>query len=170
MSAWDIGQHPNSQIAIRDPLAKANALKRSQQARSARARFNALIDLKLGDGGEEALDLVIAVMRGEIVSPARRPGPGEDALSYANTVPLVAPTVRERLDAAQWLSEHRNGKPRQTLDVEGQGVIVAVPVNLSRYSDQELEIAELLLTKGAADADIEGEFTAVDAIEPEPQP
>lgn len=160
------GKHPNTNAAIREPQAAALALKRSQQARSARAKFNALIDLKLGDGGEEALDLVVATMRGELVCPARKPSPGEDALTYASTVPMVGPTVRERLEAAQWLLEHRNGRPRQTLEVEGQGAIVAVPVNLSAFSDQELEIAELLLTKGQQkDPDpesVDAEFTEIE--------
>jgi hypothetical protein len=117
------------------------------------------------------LDFIIEIMRGNASAPARKPSQGEDLQSYASTVPQVGPTLRERLDAAMWLSEHRNGKPRQTVDVEGQGVIALVPVDLSRYNDQELEIAELLLTKGApGDAEIEGEFTSVDALEPEPRP
>ncbi len=159
------GKHPNSQVAIRDPQASALALKRSQQARSARARLNALIDLKCGDGGEEALDFIVEVMRGKATGPARKPNPGEDVQSFASTVPQVGPTIRERLDAAQWIQEQRNGKARQGMELEGAVGVVAVPVNLGAYEDQELEIMEVLLTKGSNGApgeqSVDAEFTEV---------
>lgn len=159
------GKHPNSQVAIRDPAASALALKRSQQARSARARLNALIDLKLGDGGEEALDFIVEVFRGNATGPSRKPSPGEDLASFASTVPQVGPTIRERLDAAMWLQEQRNGKARQSMEIEGQGVVAIIPVDLSAYNDQELEIAELLLTKGQQKdpglSTVDAEFTEV---------
>lgn len=175
MSPWTKGKHPNTLEALRegrelnkDPLMG----QRIREGLAYRRALNDTIDRKFGPGAEEALDKAGAIMRGQAFAKARRPGPTEDLASYAATVPDVGPSIREQLDAAQWIYEQRNGKakpvdlntgasgsgPQVHLGPEGvTGVSVALE-ELAGLSDSELDIMEALMSKvSAKDRTVDGQ-------------
>jgi hypothetical protein len=101
-----------------------------------------MLDRMLGDFAIETYVLATAVMRGQIQAPARKPVSGEDAASAA-LIPIIGPTIRERLDAAIWLAEQRNGKSRISTDIEITGSVgVAMHLDPSTLTDAELEFLE----------------------------
>jgi hypothetical protein len=120
----------------------------------------------LGANAIEAYVFAAQVMRGQVSAPARKPVPGEDAASVA-LIPLVGPTIRERLDAAQWLAEQRNGRAPASTSIE-LAATVEIPgarVDPAKLSDQELEVFEALALK-ALDTGEEVDGEVVDARPP----
>lgn len=108
----------------------------------------ALLDTLVGKHATEAYETAIKIMRGEITQKVREPGPGEDAVSYA-LVPTVAPKIRERLDAAIWLAEQRNGKAKASIDLDVDTEVRHVTFDPSKLSDEELKVAEEIARKSA---------------------
>lgn len=118
----------------------------STQNRIKIARF---LDQLLGDNAIETYLFAIQVMRGQVSGPARKPAQGEDGASVA-LIPQVGPTIRERLDAAMWLGEQRNGKSATAASVEISGdvnVNETRTVDLAALSAQELEFLERVIEK-----------------------
>ena len=130
------------------------------QGRPKRKALEHYLDMRLGIGAVEAYDLAIKVMRGEISAPARRPGPHEDAAS-ASMIPLVPPTIKERVEAAQWLAEQRNGKAPASVDIEVDDGPRRRMRDLSKLTDAELEAAETLLAKAEI---VEGELVSARSL------
>lgn len=122
----------------------------------------------IGEHGEKAYDYLAAVMNGEIAIDvlAREPGPHEDAMSAA-LIPVVrkVPTIRERMDAAQILAEHLNGKPAVSIEADVTHEH-SHRVDVRRLSDADLERLESLL---AAAEVAEGEIVDVEPLAP-PEP
>lgn len=122
---------------------------------SLKRTINKMIDAKCGPNAVDALDVMIQVMNGTLVSRARAPNQGEDPQSYAAMVPLVHPSIQQRLDAAKEIFRQRNGQPSNgssaTLNVGSDGSVSAsMPVDLANLSDEELEIFDLLRRSVAA--------------------
>ena len=142
---------PPDQRAIRDPrtgmLQKGSRLNPSGRTGS-RAPLWRMLDQMLGENAIEAFVFAANVMRGNVSAPARKPAPGED-VSSAALIPMVGPTVRERLDAAQWLAEQRNGRAPASSSIELTATIdlPGVRVDPSKLTDQELEAFESLALK-----------------------
>ncbi len=162
---WQPGTHPNTLAALKAAQG-AGLQKRAKEGLALRKRINELIDQEFGDGAREAIMFIGSVMRGTATGPARKPLPGEDSASYAALVPQVSPTVRERLEAAFWIAERRNGKAPASMEVSGTvDISPGLPVDLNAYTDAELEIAEALLSKGQrvapAEEEVDAEFTAI---------
>jgi hypothetical protein len=142
-------------IAQRDTLGRwlpgftANTGNGAQKRRSAVIK---IIDDLCGDHCAEGVEFAVRVMRGMVSQKTRKPGPGEDASSYA-LVPESGPTVRERLDAAIWLFEQRNGKAKASLTVEDETQPkTRITFDPSKLSDEELASAERLARKSAEHA------------------
>lgn len=137
--------------APRDPitgqLKKGSRLNPSGRSGS-RAPLWALLDQLLGENATEAYIFAANVMRGQVQVPARKPHPGEDAASVA-LIPSIGPSVRERLDAAVWLAEQRNGKAPSSASIDVQGAIAlpVVRIDPGKLTDEELERLEALALK-----------------------
>lgn len=150
MSYGTLARNPDVR-APRDPktgqLLKGSLLNPSGRNGSRRPLWN-LLDQLLGDQGAEAYIFAANVMRGQVSVPARKPHPGEDAASVA-LIPNIGPTVRERLDAAVWLAEQRNGRaPSSTsIDVQGSIALPVVRLDPGKLTDAELEHMEALALK-----------------------
>lgn len=158
------------QRVVRDPrtgqIQKGSRLNPSGRTGSRAPLWN-MLDQMLGENAIEAFVFAANVMRGNVSAPARKPAPGEDAASAA-LIPLVGPTVRERLDAAQWLAEQRNGRAPASTSIE-LAATVEIPgarVDPSKLTDQELEAFESLALK-ALDT---GEVVDGEIVESEPRP
>lgn len=110
---------------------------------------NRMIDAQAGDHANDALSIMLQVMHGTLIARARAPNPGEDAQSYALTVPLVYPSIQQRFEAAKAIFEQRNGKPRTndaTLNLNSNGeASVSVPISTDDMSEDELLIARSLV-------------------------
>lgn len=123
-----------------------------RDGQSTRRAINKLIDAKCGKNASRAIDLAIAVMDGTLVARARAPNQGEDQQTYAALVPLVHPSIQQRLEAAKFIIEQRNGKaspaanPTLNLGANGEASL-SVPIELDKLGDAEIDIFEHLLTK-----------------------
>lgn len=150
---------------LRDPITgkiiKPISSKREITSTQNRIKVARWLDQLLGDNAIETYLFAIQVMRGQVSGPARKPAQGEDAASVS-LIPTVGPTIRERLDAAQWLAEQRNGKSAQAAQVEITGdlnVTETRSVDLDRLTDEELAFMERIQRKlePAAGETVEGE-------------
>jgi hypothetical protein len=149
--------------------AQVDALDSGRGKRVNRKGLREYLDLFLGENANEAVFFAVKVMRGEITGPARRPGPGEDRGSVA-MIPEVGPTIRERLDAAQWLAEMRNGKAPTSAAIDLSGEVnhtVRAAVDLGRLSSEQLDAAEKILTAAST---VDAEFTTLPRVIDTPDP
>jgi hypothetical protein len=156
-------QFKRDQVQIRDPvtghLKKGSRLNPSGRNGSRSPLWN-MLDQMLGDNAVECYVFAANVMRGTASGPARKPAPGED-VSSAALIPLVPPTIRERLDAAQWLAEQRNGRAPSTtsLELSGSLELPNVRINPEKLTDDELERLEALTLKALETGEtVDGEF------------
>ena len=159
---------PDQRI-IRDPrtgqIQKGSRLNPSGRTGSRSPMWN-MLDQMLGENAIECYVFAANVMRGQVSAPARKPAPGEDSSSAA-LIPLIGPTIRERLDAALWLAEQRNGRAPSSTSVELTANVNMPLARLdpSRLTDAELEQFETLALK-AVTHDAEGEIVDAEIVSP----
>lgn len=168
MSTDRRGTSPQSLAALamsrNDPLTK----ERQRLGLNLRKEIHAAIDAQCGDHAVNLVAEVVAIGMGTARQKARAPGPHEDSASYA-LVPEVAPSIRERLAALQWLIEYRNGRNLQAGEIgalaagvaAGTMAGVAGAVDLSLLTEDELTIMEMILRKAEAQEPrtVEGQVT-----------
>lgn len=117
----------------------------------------------LGERGERAYDAILDIAEGrtsfEVL--AREPGPEEDFASAAQ-IPIVrkVPSIRERLDAWEFLAEQLNGKAPQSIEVEGEITHTHTMIDPMRLARGKLDELEALLDEAA----IEGEVVESNAV------
>lgn len=162
------GKNPQSLAALavsrNDPVMR----ERQRLGMNIRREIHAAIDAQCGDHAVNLVAEVVAIGMGTARQKARAPGPHEDSASYA-LVPEVAPTVRERLAALQWLIEYRNGRNLGAGEIASLAAGVAAgtmagvsgAVDLALLTEDELTIMEMILRKAEAPKHqvIEGEVT-----------
>jgi hypothetical protein len=116
----------------------------------------------IGEHGQKGYELIWKIANGELSFQklVRDPGPAEDAASAATLIPLVTvvPTIRERLDAAEFLIEQLNGKATATLDVNTT-IETSHKFDLSRLDDKRLALLEQTLAVASTGDVVDAEFT-----------
>lgn len=116
--------------------------------RPARRQYRRAIQKLIGEFGEAAYQTIDDIRTGKecFEKLAREPYPDEDKHSVA-LIPVIKirPTIRERLDAAQILVEHLNGKP--AIDIEVAHEHTRTVRNYDKLPDDELEFLEAMLAK-----------------------
>lgn len=147
--------------AKNDPIERrtSNGEIRYPRGRASKTILWRTLDRMLGDSAMEAYIFATAVMRGQVAAPARKPAQGEDAASVA-LIPLVGPTIRERLDAAIWLAEQRNGKAVSSTEIDlraGLEVEALPTLRVEALSDQALKEIERAALEPASAATVDAE-------------
>ena len=138
---WETpSQYPDGR-RIRDPLAK----------KPPRREIRTLIREACGESGEEIVDTMVAIMRGQVIVREERYLPSGERVEVA-----VRPSVREVADAARYLGEYLWGKPQVRVELSGE-VAVRPALAVERYSTQELTQLIDLLERGEPDA-VDGEI------------
>lgn len=158
MPTYPPGKSPQTLAALAKARTDPVVRERQQRALLMRHRIHDAIDNRCGPAAVEIVDEIVAIAKGTMRVPSRAPNPGEDPATYATMVPHVHPTIRERLAAAQWIIEYRNGKaygdPHESRPGHFYGISTGIPesgqqpqIDLSLLTDDELAIQEHILTK-----------------------
>jgi hypothetical protein len=117
----------------------------------------------IGEYGHKAYAAILDIAEGRVSIEvlAREPGPTEDSMSAA-LIPIVkkVPSIRERLDAWEFLAEALNGKATQAIDLHAS-VETASKVDLGKLDDEHLVQLETLLARARTGDVIEGTFEPV---------
>lgn len=135
---------------------------RNSPAKRRTRHLEQTIDKWLGEDAEEAILFLARVVKGEESMPARRPGDSEDSVSVA-LIPDVAPTIKERIAAAELLLAYRHGKPTERTEVSVETSQGPSSVSYASLSDEELAVLEGLTQKtlAAAQREVDAEFFEV---------
>lgn len=131
--------------------------------RAIRDSMYAAMDQFMGADGVHAIELLWKIANGQITVPMRAPGPNEDSASAA-LIPHTLPTVKERMEAVQFLFNHRYGRAPASvvLEVNEQARIPAQALDLSKLSNEKLDLLESLYREAQPDTavaedDVEGQ-------------
>lgn len=128
--------------AIRDALGRLQPGS-SLASNSQRKRLRDLIAKHCGPDAEDVISFFAGVMKGTERVPMRSPGPGEDSVSYA-LVPLVAPSIKERMAAGEILAAYFFGSPGKATDpIDLPEGMLPGELRLAEVDYSNLETAEL---------------------------
>lgn len=158
--------HPENKPVQRDPR-NGQVLKGSGSPNPGgrKKAHRAYLRQLLGERGERAYDAILDIAEGrtsfEVL--AREPGPNED-LGSAAQIPIVrrVPSIRERLDAWEFLAEQLNGKAPQSIEVEGEITHTHAVVDVTKLAARKLDELERLLDEAAIEGD--GEIVDSNAV------
>jgi hypothetical protein len=115
-----------------------------------RKTHRAVLERLIGENGERAYEGILAIAEGRISLEvlSREPKPHEDSVSVA-LIPTVrrVPSIRERLDAWEFLAEQLNGKAVSSIDLTARVDAAPPQRDYARLTDEELAAAERALRK-----------------------
>lgn len=156
-----IGTHPASGAPM--PIGRRFPQGTSGNPNGRPKGHKAVLRELIGEFGTKAYRGILDIAEGRttIKVLAREPGPTEDSMSAA-LIPIIekVPSIRERLDAWEFLAEALNGKATQAIDLHAS-VETANKVDLGKLSEERLALLESVLSEASTGDVIEGTFEPV---------
>lgn len=154
-----IGTHPASGAPM--PIGRRFPQGTSGNPNGRPKGHKAVLRELIGEFGTKAYRGILDIAEGRtsIKVLAREPGPTEDAMSAA-LIPIVekVPSIRERLDAWEFLAEALNGKATQAIDLHAS-VETANKTDLGKLDDEALVQLEALLARASTGDVVDAAFT-----------